>query len=193
MCDPDPQTFRKHVCHRMAPHDTAALILKRRIVCAISAKVLSVGRVVIQSRRQRALTQGRRKIAGRPRQEAERVTGLEEQARSVEIGMFKEMTKRYRERPADGPLCTAWNDAVDAATLTRLAMQKLGDMLRRKAQIADPGPCGQLLTAKGEPCEPTPEGWNLASACVELVRRRAQVNCDPDGRTGATVEPQGMG
>ena len=87
----------------------------------------------------------------------------------------------------------AWNDAVDAATLAHLALQKLGDMLRKKAQIAEPGPCEQLITAKGEPSEPAPEGWNLASACVELVRRRAQVDIDPDGRTHATVEPQGMG
>ncbi len=111
------------------------------------------------------------------------MTVLEEQARSVEAGMFKEMPKQYLERPDGGPLCIAWNDAVDAATLARLAMQKLGDMLRRQAQITKSGPCEQLITAKVEPCEPTPEGWNLASACVAIVRRRAQVDCDPDGRT----------
>ena len=110
------------------------------------------------------------------------MTGLEEQARSVEVGTFKEMPKQYRDRPDGSPLCQAWNDAVDAATLARLALQKLGDMLRRKANIAEPGPY-----------EPAPEGWNLASACVGIVRRRAQVDCDPDNRTGATVEPQGTG
>ncbi len=116
--------------------------------------------------------------------------GLEEQARSVEVGMFKEMPKQYLERPDGGPLCMAWNDAVDAATLARLAMQKLGDMLRRQAQITKPGPCEQLITAKGEPCEPVPEGWNLASACVAIVRRRAQVDCDPDGRTRTSACPE---
>ncbi len=121
------------------------------------------------------------------------MTGLEEQARSVEVGTFQEMPKRYRKRPDGGPLCVAWNDAVDAATLAHLALQKLGDMLRKKAQINGPGPCDQLITAKGEPYEPAPEGWNLASACVAIVRRRAQVDCDPDNRTGATVEPQGVG
>jgi len=121
------------------------------------------------------------------------VTGLEEQARSVEVGMFEEMPKQYLERPNGGPLCVAWNDALDAAALARLAMQKLGDMLRKKAQINGPGPSDQLITAKGQPCEPTPDGWNLASACVELVRRRAQVDCDPNGRTGADPEPPGLG
>ncbi len=106
---------------------------------------------------------------------------MQEQARSVEVGMFEEMPKRYLERPDGGPLCMAWNDAVDAATLAHLALQKLGDMLRKKAQITERGPC-----------EPAPPGWNLASACVGIVRRRAQVDCDPDNRTGAAVEPQGM-
>ena len=120
------------------------------------------------------------------------MTGLEEQARSVEAGMFKEMPKQYRERLDGGPLCMAWNDAVDAATLARLAMQKLGDMLRRKANITEPASPNKLITAKGQPCEPTPEGWNLASACVGIVRRKAQVDIDPDNRTGKTVEPEGM-
>ena len=148
---------------------------------------------VIQSRRQQALTQGRRTIAGRPRHEAKRVTGLEEQARSVEVGMFKEMPKRYLERPDGGPLCQAWNDALDAAALARLAMQKLGAMLRKSAQITEPGPHEELILTEGQPYESTPEGWNLASACVELVRRRARVDCDPGGRTGADLEPPGMG
>ncbi len=121
------------------------------------------------------------------------MTVLEEQVRSVEVGMFEEMPKQYRERPDGGPLCMAWNDAVDAAALARLAMQKLGDVLRKKANIAEPGQCEQFITAKGEPCEPVPDGWNLASACVAIVRRRAQVDIDPDNRTGAAVEPQGMG
>ena len=119
------------------------------------------------------------------------MTGLEEQARSVEVGMFEEMPKQYLERPDGGPLCQAWNDAVDAATLVRLAMDKLGAMLRRKANITERGPCEQLITARGAPCDPTPEGWNLASACVAIVRRRAQLDIDPDGRTGAGFEPRG--
>ena len=103
--------------------------------------------------------------------------------------MFEEIPKQYRDRPDGGPLCQAWNDALDAATLAHLALQKLGDMLRRQAQITKPGLCEQLSTAKGESYEPTPEGWNLASACVAIVRRRAQVDCDPDGRTRAISGP----
>ena len=125
--------------------------------------------------------------------EAKEVTVLESKSLQVEIGMFTHMPKQYREHPDNSPLCLAWLDAVDASRLLHVAMQKLGDKLRRKANIAEPGPSDQLITAKGEPCEAAPEGWNLASACVELVRRRARVDIDPDGRTGATVEPQGMG
>ncbi len=137
------------------------------------------------------LTQGRRTIAGRPRQEAERVTVLEHKALQVEIGMFKEMPKQHLERPDGGPLYMAWNDALDAATLARLAMQKLGNMVRKKGKITESALPNKLITAKGEPCEPTPEGWNLASACVAIVRRRAQVDCDPDNRTRAPVSPTG--
>ncbi len=107
--------------------------------------------------------------------------------------MFKEMPKQYLERPDGGPLCVAWNDAVDAATLARLAMQKLVDMVRKKGKFTEPALPNNLITAKGEPYEPVPDGWNLASACVAIVRRRAQVDIDPDNRTGAAVEPQGVG
>ena len=107
--------------------------------------------------------------------------------------MFKEMPKRYRECPAGGPLCMAWNDAVDAATLAHLATQRLGAMLRKEAQITEPGPYEELILTEGQPYEPTPDGWNLASACVGIVRRRAELDIDPDGRTQADPEPPGMG
>ena len=122
-----------------------------------------------------------------------RVTGLEAEALSVEIGMFVEMAKQCQSRPDNDPLCVAFIDARDAATLAHTAMQKLGDMLRKAANITRPGPYEELIVAKGGVYEPTPDGWNLASACVELVRRRAQVDCDPNGRTGAAPEPPGMG
>ncbi len=120
-------------------------------------------------------------------------TRLEAEALAVEIGIYAEMSKQCRELPESDPLCTAYQDARDAATLAHTAIQKLGDMLRKIAKITRPSLWEELVVAKGGTCEPTPDGWNLASACVELVRRRAQVDCDPDGRTGAAPQPPGMG
>ena len=133
-------------------------------------------------------------MAGRREKiKAKFVTVLEHKALSVEIGMFSQMPQRYRECPDNSPLCLAWLDAADASRLLHVAMQKLGDMLRKSAQITEPGPYEESILTKGEPYHPTPDGWNLASACVELVRRRARVDIDPDGRTGAAPEPPGMG
>ena len=126
-------------------------------------------------------------MAGRPRKKAEAVTGLEEEALSLEMGLFLEMPEQYREKPNSDRLCTAWNDAMDAVALASTAMEKLGNMLRKKAKISEPGPYEQMCVDGGDAHEPVPADWNLVSACVGVVRRRAQVDCDPDGRTGAVV------
>ena len=126
-------------------------------------------------------------MAGRPRKKAEAVTALEGEALSLEMGMFSEMPEQYREKPNSDRLCTAWNDAMDAVALTSTAMEKLGNMLRKKAKITEPGPWEKCLAEDEETYEPVPQDWNLVSACVGVVRRRAQVDCDPDGRTGAGV------
>ena len=124
-------------------------------------------------------------MAGRPRKKAEAVTGLEGEALSLEMGMFSEMPEQYREKPNSDRLSTAWNDAMDAVALTSTAMEKLGNMLRKKAKITEPGPYEKILADGGDAHEPVPADWNLVSACVGVVRRRAQVDCDPDGRTDA--------
>ncbi|MCH8881019.1 MAG: hypothetical protein IID34_14215 [Planctomycetes bacterium] len=126
-------------------------------------------------------------MAGRPRKKAEAVTALEEEALSLEMGLFSEMPKQYLERPDTDRLCTTWNDTMDAAMLFSTAIEKLGNMLRKKAKITEPGPYEKILVDGGDAHEPVPADWNLVSACVGVVRRRAQVDCDPDGRTGAGV------
>ena len=124
-------------------------------------------------------------MAGRPRKKSEKVTALEEEALSLEMGLFSEMPEQYREKPNSDRLCTAWNDALDAVMLASTAMEKLGNMLRKKAKITEPGPYEKILADDDH--EPVSADWSLVSACVGIVRRRAQVDCDPDDRTGAGV------
>ena len=126
-------------------------------------------------------------MAGRPIKKSEKVTALEEEALSLEMGLFSEMPEQYREKPNSDRLCTTWNDALDAVMLASTAMEKLGNMLRKKAKITEPGPYEKILVDGGDAHKPVPADWNLVSACVGIVRRRAQVDCDPDGRTGAGV------
>ena len=51
-------------------------------------------------------------------------TRLEAEALAVEIGIYAEMSKQCRELPESDPLCTAYQDARDAATLAHTAIQK---------------------------------------------------------------------
>ena len=116
------------------------------------------------------------------------MTGLEEQARSVEVGMFEEMPKQYLERPDYDPLCEAWNDAIDAVGLASVAMGKLGDMLRKKAKISEPGPWEKILLEDGETYKPVGVNWSLAKSCFAALRKRRKAQGRyPDGRTGAGV------
>ena len=121
-------------------------------------------------------------MAGRPRKKAEAVTGLESEALSVEMGMFSEMPKQYRERSDYEPLCEAWNDAMDAVVLASVAMQKLGEMRRKKAKITEPGPYEKIFLADGDAYEPVPADWSLAQSCFARVReRRMAQGRYPDG------------
>ncbi len=114
-------------------------------------------------------------MAGRPKKMAERVTALEEQALCVELDMFLEIPRMYFEQPNDAPLCVAWNEAIEAVCLAHLAMEKLGEMLRKKAKITEPGPYEKLMLADGDTHKPITEGWNLLSACIGATRSRLQL------------------
>ena len=119
-------------------------------------------------------------MAGRPRKKAEAVTGLEDQALAVSMDVFAEIPKQYLERPNNDPLCQAWNDALDATGLASTAMQKLGEMLRKKAKITEPGPWERILAEDGETDKPVGANWNFLSACAGSVRCRAQRAHDLD-------------
>ena len=127
-------------------------------------------------------------MAGRPRKKAEAVTALEDEALSLEMGMFSEMPEQYLERPDYDPLCEAWNDAMDGATLFSIAMQRLGNMLRKKAKITEPGPYEKILLEDGETYKPVGANWSLAKSCLAALRKRRKAQGRyPDGRTGAGV------
>ena len=117
-------------------------------------------------------------MAGRPKMMAEKVTVLEDEALALSMGVFLEMPKQYRERPGYDPICQAWNDALDATALATRATQKLGELLRKKAKIAEPGPWERCLAEDEQTYEPVPQDWNLLSACARKVRRRAQLQRD---------------
>ena len=123
-------------------------------------------------------------MPGRPRKKAEAVAGLEDEALCLEMGVFSEMPRQYLERPDSDPLCQAWNAAMDGAGIACVAMQKLGDMLRKKAKITEPGPWERILAEDGKTHKPVPANWNLLSACSAAVRRRAQQACDRDPAEG---------
>ena len=125
----------------------------------------------------RTLTEGRAHMAGRPRKKAEKVTGLEDEALGLSMGVFLEMPKKYLERPDYDPICQAWNDAMDATGIASTAMQKLGDMLRKKAKIDEPGPWEKILLEDGKTYKPVGANWNFLSACAGVVRSRAQLQC----------------
>lgn len=114
-------------------------------------------------------------MAGRPKKMAERVTAIEDQALCVNMGLFCEIPQMYLEQPTDDPLCVAWNEAKDAVMLANIAMEKLGDMLRKKAKITEPGPYEKLMLADGDTHKPITEGWSLLSACIGVTRSRLQL------------------
>ena len=123
-------------------------------------------------------------MPGRPIKKAEAVAGLEDEALCLEMGVFSEMPRQYLDRPDSGPLCQAWNDAMDGVGIASVAMKKLGDMLRKKAKITEPGPWERILAEDGKTHKPVPANWNLLSACSAAVRRRAQLAYDLDPAEG---------
>ncbi len=105
-------------------------------------------------------------MAGRPVKMAEKVTALEERAFCLSADVFCERPKQYRERPTDDPICVAWNDAADATMLATLATEKLGNLLREKAHITEPGPNEKMALDDGEVYVPPSKEWRLATACA---------------------------
>lgn len=80
-------------------------------------------------------------MAGRPKTMAKRVGVLEEQAVWLSLEVFKARPSQYREKPDAGdPINAAWNDAMEIAHMASICLERLGDLLRKKAGITEPGP-----------------------------------------------------
>ncbi len=127
-------------------------------------------------------------MAGRPRKKAEAVTALEDKAVALDMNLFCEIPEQYLERPDYDPLCEAWNDAIDAVGLASVAMRRLGDMLRKKAKITEPGPYEKILLEDGETYKPVGANWSLAKSCFAALRKRRKAQGRyPDGRAGDGV------
>ena len=127
-------------------------------------------------------------MAGRPRKKAEAVTCLEDKALYLDLSMFSEIPRQYLERPDYDPLCEAWNDAMDGATLTSIAMQRLGNMLRKKAKITEPGPYEKILLEDGETYKPVGANWSLAKSCFAALRKRRKAQGRYPDRTPVAEE-----
>ena len=117
-------------------------------------------------------------MAGRPIKKSEAVTALEDKTLALSMNLFCEIPKQYLERPDYDPLCRTWNEAVDAVGIAEVAMRKLGEMLRKKAKITEPGTWERILAEDGETYEPVGANWNFLSACAGTVRSRAQLQRD---------------
>ncbi len=105
-------------------------------------------------------------MAGRPVKMAEKATTLEARALQLSYDVFCEVPRQYLDRPTDDPICVAWNDAVDATILATLATEKLGNLLREKAHITEPGPNEKMALDDGEVYVPPSKEWRLATACA---------------------------
>jgi len=85
-------------------------------------------------------------MPGRPKMMALKVGKLEEQATALAAEMFMVQPAMYRgNRQSEDPLRRAWNAAVDATMLASIKLEELGDLLRKKAGITEPGPAAKTL------------------------------------------------
>ena len=92
-------------------------------------------------------------MAGRPKMMAKRVTELEAEALDFSFRVCSACPDQYH-KPSDDPLCEAWGVAVSGAIGASRELQRLGDILRKKAGITEPGPVQQfdeeILALKSE-------------------------------------------
>ncbi len=80
-------------------------------------------------------------MAGRPRKMAEKVTRLEDEAVRLMHHLWVTMPLYYRDRrDLTDPVSRGWYWTLDATEQATLAIAHLGDMLREKAGITEPGP-----------------------------------------------------
>ncbi len=85
-------------------------------------------------------------MAGRPLKMAEKAAEFEDAAICLSGEVFLAMPGQYRRDPMpDDPLCRAWNDCVRATMCAVNACERLGDLLRERAGITEPGPTKEFF------------------------------------------------
>ena len=109
-------------------------------------------------------------MAGQPLTKSRKVTALEEEALCLAMDVFSEVPKKYLEKPSQHVICKAWNDVVAATQITSIAIRKLGELLRAKAGVTEPGPWEKILLDDGDPYTPVPRDWSLESVCARIGR-----------------------
>lgn len=96
-------------------------------------------------------------MAGRPRKMVRRVEEFEKLVTMLAMYTFETIPEQYREKPnPNDRLSVARNNAMRLTMHTSIALDALGDLLRAKAGITEPGPSAQFWS------DP-PDGAELAS------------------------------
>ena len=86
---------------------------------------------------------------------AKRVTALEDRALQLTDDLLKIVPSQYLGHPNDGdPFNAAWNRAVDRVYDSLFAIADLGNLVREKAGITEPGPVARLVEKEKESEEP---------------------------------------
>ena len=80
-------------------------------------------------------------MAGRPKMMAKRVTELEAQGLELSRRVFEFCPKKSMK---GDPICEAWDAVVGTTMNASIELQQLGDLLREKAGITEPGPVQQF-------------------------------------------------
>ena len=85
-------------------------------------------------------------MAGQPHRTAKRVTDLEARSLQLMLDTAKIAPEHYREKPDEqDALCMAWNDAASQTSIALFALADLGDLVREKAGITEPGPWARCV------------------------------------------------
>ena len=86
-------------------------------------------------------------MAGRPRKMASKAAEFEGQAIQLSAEVFLTIPQQYRNKPnSKDPICQAWNLCMETTMSASVACEQLGDLLRAKAGITEPGPTKALLS-----------------------------------------------
>ena len=93
-------------------------------------------------------------MAGQPHRTAKRVTDLEARSLQLMLDTAKIAPEHYREKPDEqDALCMAWNDAASQTSIALFALADLGDLVREKAGITEPGPVARHIAEKEKDSE----------------------------------------